>query len=172
MIFSFKKSLFICLITWSAFFKYLDFGRHFGPEVPTVNWMWLNSLEHWSWIGSGHMCQGVASQVILPLVPALMSFSLAAATASGSLRKSHAFLLILECPEFLVWLSNFHENCSYNYWVFPMCHVLPRHFMYIYSSIPRQVCETDEYYPCFQVRKLCSYTVEWISVPGVKCLEE
>lgn len=96
------------LFAWSLrvlFFKYLDFGRHFNTEVPTVNWMWLNSLEHWSWIGSGHMCQRVASQVILPPVPALMGFSFAVATTSGSLCKSHAFLLISECHQFPVWLE-------------------------------------------------------------------
>lgn len=173
MIFSFKKSLFICLITWSAFFfKYLDFGRHFDTEVPTVNWMWLNSLEHWSWIGSGHMCQRVVSQVILPPGPALTSFRLAAATTSGSLCKSHAFLLTSECHQFPGWLSSLHEICSCHYWVPTACHALPGHFVYIYSPIPRQVCGKDDYDPYFQVRKLCSCRVEWISVPGVKCLED
>lgn len=77
-------------------------------ELPTVNSVWVNSSEHCSWTGSGHMYPSGASQIIPHPVPAQRSFSSAVTTASQS--HTHAF-----------YFQSWSFECGYHPNVPPLC---------------------------------------------------
>lgn len=63
-------------------------------EVPTVNGMWVNSLEHRSWMASGHVCPRMASHIIPHPVPAQRGPT--SAVTATSLGHTHPLFAVLK----------------------------------------------------------------------------
>lgn len=103
-----------------------------GAKVPTMNWMRVNSWEHGSWVGSGHVCLRVASHLVFHPVPAQRGPS--SAVTPTSLGHTHPLFSVLK---FLVWCQ---------IWVPPLCHARPHTFICLYSLVLKiKACETPHH---------------------------
>lgn len=174
MIVSFKKSLFIRLITWSAFLNYLDLAGCF--------WCWgahseLNVVKQLGTLELNRLWAHVPKDG-KPSHPASSAssdeFQFCCRLHSGCLSKSHTFLLLFS-------VTSFQSGCQISIKIAAAIAGCPPCAMHclvgilcMFPQSLRQACEKGEYHqPYFPSEEMdCACRVEWISLSGVKCLED